>query len=329
MTATAYHVPVMRAECLAFIKDTPPGAWVDGTLGGGGHTAAMLEAAAGTRTVLGLDQDPEALATASARFESDPHRSTLIIARGNFRDLRALVATHLGADTRVAAILLDLGVSSHQLDAATRGFGVRHLDAPLDMRMSDDPTLPTAREFIANATPDALAAALRDFGEIPSARTMATRLQDAAARGRLETAGDLVAVVDTMRAAFRRSLQQPAVLVAQALRIAVNDELGALDAALDAAPDLLVEGGRLVVMSYHSLEDRRVKTAFHRGEHGPDRPARLPPPSDWRPTWRALTHKAIMPSDAEIAANPRARSARLRVAARAALPPSLRAGGAR
>lgn len=325
MTGATYHVPVMRTECLAFIADTPAGAWVDGTLGGGGHTAAMLEIAGG-RPILALDQDPDALATANARFEGDPHRSTLTIARGNFRDLRALVAAHLGQDARVAAILLDLGVSSHQLDAARRGFGVRHLDAPLDMRMSDDPNLPTAREFIANATPEALAAALRDFGEIPSARTMAIRLQDAAARGRLETAGDLVAVVDTMRAAFRRSLQQPAVLVAQALRIAVNDELGALDAALDAAPDLLVPGGRLVVMSYHSLEDRRVKTAFHRGEHGPDRPARLPPPSDWRPTWRALTHKAIMPSEAEIAANPRARSARLRVAARAPLTPDGRGG---
>jgi len=315
--ATPYHVPVMLAECVRYLTEGPAGAWVDGTLGGGGHTAALLTAAAGNRQILGLDQDPEALAEATRRFEGDPHRSTLIIARGNFRDLRALVAANLGAEARVAGVLLDLGVSSHQLDAPARGFGIRHGDAPLDMRMAhNDKDALTAREFVATSTTEDLTRALRDFGDIPAARTMAIRLQEASAHGRLETVADLAAVADSMRAAFRRLHVHPSTLVAQALRIAINDEMGALDAALEAAPDVLLPGGRLVVMSYHSLEDRRVKIAFHRGANGPERPARLPPPSDWFPIWDEVTRKAIKPSDDEIRDNPRARSARLRVAAR-------------
>lgn len=311
-----YHVPVLLQETIDLLLGAPAGPIVDGTLGGGGHTAALLAASNGTRTLLGLDQDPEARTASARRFEADPHRSTLIIGAGNFRDIKAIVAEHLGEGSRVAAVLLDLGVSSHQLDDATRGFGLRHSSARLDMRMTPDAGLPTAREFIADATTDELARVLHDFGEVPAAKTMAIRLQEAAARGRLETAADLMAVADTMRAAFRKLHVHPATLVAQALRIAINDELGALDQALADTPDVLVEGGRLVVLSYHSLEDRRVKTAFHRGANGPERPARLPPPSDWRPTWDIITHKAITASAAEIEANPRARSAKLRAARR-------------
>lgn len=317
MTASRYHTPVLLAASVTALRDTPPGAWVDGTLGGGGHTAGLLAAAAGGRHILAIDQDDEALTAAADRLAGDPHRPTVTLAKGNFRDLAALVGAHLGPDAPVSGVLLDLGVSSHQLDAAHRGFGLRHGDAPLDMRMNPAAGGPTARALVAESSPEALATILRDFGEVPSALTMARRLQDAAARGRLETTGDLMAVVDTMRAAFRRLHVHPATLVAQALRVAVNDELGALDAALDAAAAVLQPGGRLVVISYHSLEDRRVKTAFHRGEHGPERPAKLPPPSDWRPVWRVLTHKVVTPLEAEIAANPRARSARLRVAERA------------
>jgi 16S rRNA (cytosine1402-N4)-methyltransferase len=312
-----YHVPVLLAECVAALSAAPAGAWVDGTLGGGGHTAALLGVAGGARPILAIDQDDDALAAADRRLAGDPHRATVTLARGNFRDLKALVATHLGAGAKVAGVLLDLGVSSHQLDATHRGFGLRHGDAALDMRMNPADGGPTARELVASLSPEALADVLREFGEVPSALTMARRLQDAAARGRLETTGDLMGVVDTMRAAFRRLHVHPATLVAQALRIAVNDELGALDQALADAPEVLLPGGRLVVISYHSLEDRRVKTAIHRGEHGPERPAKLPPPSDWRPVWRAVTHKVVTPGEAEIAVNPRARSARLRVAARA------------
>ena len=323
---TSYHVPVLLPETVALLLGAPAGPIVDGTLGGGGHTAALVDGSNGTRVVLGLDQDPDARAASAQRFTDHPHREHIRIVAGNFRDIRQLLADELGPDAKVAGVLLDLGVSSHQLDASERGFGIRHLNARLDMRMTPDHTRPTARELIASATTEELARILHEYGEVPASRTMATRLQEAAARGRLETIGELVAVVDTMRAAFRKLHVHPATLVAQALRIAVNDELGALEEALADIPHVLMPGGRLVVMSYHSLEDRRVKTAFLRGANGPERPARLPPPSDWRPTWEILTHKALTARDAEIAANPRARSAKLRAAARTPFPPE---GGAR
>ena len=164
-----------------------------------------------------------------------------------------------------------------------------------------------------------LARVLREYGEVPHAGTLAARLKEAQAQGQLASMGDLVRVVDTMRSAFRNLKVHPATIVAQALRIAVNDELGALDEALAKAPDLLVPGGRLVVIGYHSLEDRRTKQAFHTGEHGPERPGKLPPPSDWRPTWQVLTRHPVTADEAEVAQNPRARSAKLRAAARAPL----------
>ncbi|MCC6620685.1 MAG: 16S rRNA (cytosine(1402)-N(4))-methyltransferase RsmH [Deltaproteobacteria bacterium] len=311
---SVYHVPVLVEAVVGLLADAPPGPIVDGTLGGGGHLAA-LHARLGAdpeRRFVGIDKDPEALTAAASRL-GDAARTRFV--RGDFRALDAHIRTALGDDARVAGILLDLGVSSRQLDAADRGFGIKHGHAGLDMRMGDQGE--TAAELVARVEHGELARILREYGEVPHAGTLATRLQQARAEGRLDTMADLVRVVDTMRAAFRQLKVHPATLVAQALRIAVNDELGALDDALGLAPDVLVPGGRLVVISYHSLEDRRVKQAFHHGEHGPERPGKLPPPSDWRPTWKTLTKRPVTADEAEVAVNPRARSARLRAAARA------------
>ena len=319
---SAYHVPVLVDAVVSLLTPTPPGVWVDGTMGGGGHTAALVEAAHGERVVVGIDRDRDALVAAEARFAADPLRSTaggagVRFVHGAFSDLAAHVDRAVGADAKVAGILLDLGVSSHQLDVPARGFAWRHAGAPLDMRMDVASGKPTAREMIASLDVPELARVLREFGEVRDAGRLADRMKAAEAAGQLTTAGELVRVVEGTNPAARRLHVHPATLIFQALRIAVNDELGELERAIASAAARLVPGGRLVVISYHSLEDRRVKHAFVEGERGPARPAKLPPPSDWHPSWEVVTRHAIVPSEAEIAANPRARSAKLRAAAKA------------
>ena len=319
--ATVYHVPVMASAVVRLMLGAPAGPLVDGTLGGGGHAAALVEAmreVGEEREVIGIDQDPEALAAATARFATLSHARFRAV-HGNFRHVARLVPE------KAAAILLDLGVSSWQLDAAHRGFAIKHPDSPLDMRMDPTRGVP-AGELIASLDVPGLARVLRDFGEVKDAHRLADRIKEAQASGKLGTTGELARLVEREASgrgqpasrrpstSGRRLTVHPATLVFQALRIAVNDELGALDQVLAEAPEALLPGGRLLVMSYHSLEDRRVKHAFLEGENGPPRPAKLPPPSDWRPTWKVLTRQALTADDDEIAANPRARSARLRAA---------------
>ncbi|MCB9728826.1 MAG: 16S rRNA (cytosine(1402)-N(4))-methyltransferase RsmH [Deltaproteobacteria bacterium] len=321
-SALPYHVPVMADEVVRWMADCPDGPLVDGTLGGGGHTAALAAATPADRPLVGVDQDGAALREARARLADAgelPQRLKLL--QGSFADLRALLdAAGVPTEHGVAGILLDLGVSSHQLDAAERGFGLKHSDAPLDMRMDRDSQRPTAADLLDTWSEDELAQVLREFGEVQGARGVARALKRARAEGRLSTTGDLARVVESVQKPRRmRPGLHPATTVFQALRIAVNDELTALDRALSEAPELLCEGGRLVVLSYHSLEDRRVKQAFREGERGPERPGHLPPPSEWTQRWRVLTSKPISASDEEIRVNPRARSARLRVAERAPL----------
>jgi 16S rRNA (cytosine1402-N4)-methyltransferase len=326
-----YHIPVMTQEVVAWMADTPDGALVDGTLGGGGHTAALAAATPSTRNIVGVDQDWSALEAARQRISGGgalPDRFTML--HGSFADLgRLLEEAGLPSKHAIAAILLDLGVSSRQLDDAERGFGLKHADGPIDMRMDRKSDRPTAADLLAEWSEDELAQVLRQYGEVQDARTVARSIKRALAEGRLSTTGDLARAVEAVQKPWRsRQGTHPATTVFQAIRIAVNGELDALDKALADAPDLLCEGGRLVVLSYHSLEDRRVKQSFRLGERGPDRPGHLPPPSDWSPTWRVLTPKPVSASDEEVNANPRARSARLRVAERAAVVPA-RAGSGR
>ena len=312
-----YHLPVLVDACTGLLADTPPGVIVDGTLGGGGHTQALIERVGATHSFVGVDRDRDALAAARARFGDAP----VTLVHGNFEDLPTLLPATLGAGVRVSGILLDLGVSSWQLDAPDRGFAIKHPEGALDMRMDQsDEDAATALALIESLEAGPLARVLGEYGEVKAAMTIARRIKEAAAAGRLATTGDLareVSAVSRFVPDRKGTKIHPATRVFQALRIAVNDELGALDRALAAAADLVVDGGRLVVISYHSLEDRRVKHALRLGERGPDLPPRMPLPAGWAPTWRVLTKKSVEATAAEIAQNPRARSARMRAAERA------------
>jgi 16S rRNA (cytosine1402-N4)-methyltransferase len=305
----------MAEAVVALLSAAPAGAIVDGTLGGGGHSAALVE---GTdRLVIGVDQDPEALVEASERLAIPAEQGRFQTIHGNFRDLpRLLAEADLSDEQGPAAILLDLGVSSHQLDEASRGFAFRFPDAPLDMRMNPSEATVTAGSLLETLDATELMRLLREYGEVPRPDRVARAIKQAVDDGAMETTGDLARVVEKAIPGRRGGSVHPATTVFQALRIAVNGELDALDEVLEAAETLLKPGGRLAVISYHSLEDRRVKQRFRRGEQGPPRPGHLPPPSDWNQTWEVVTSKARKASSEEIADNPRARSARLRVAAR-------------
>lgn len=303
------HLPVMLAEVLARLAPRDGGIYADATFGGGGYARAILEAA--SCTLFAIDRDPAAIARGAALAARFPGRLHLL--HGRFGDLLALLE---GRGVRALdGIVFDLGVSSFQLDEGARGFSFR-ADGPLDMRMGADG--PTAADLVARLPAAELARILREFGEERHAGRVARAIVAARAEAPIETTGQLAAIV---RRAVPRSNDgiDPATRSFQALRIAVNDELAEIERGLDAAIRLLAPGGRLVVVAFHSLEDRIVKhrlaAAAGRGPR-PDRhdpAALLPAPA---PTLRLLTREANTPSGAEIDANPRARSARLRAAAK-------------
>lgn len=315
MSTGIFHIPVMAEQAVAFLLATPSGPIVDATLGGGGHTSALLAGSAAERHVIAVDQDLEALAEAKSVLAHQGTEERCTFIHGNFRDLPSLLPAELSSHG-VSGILADLGVSSHQLDAEQRGFGLKHSDAPLDMRMDPSSGAPTAAELIETSSVEELTRTLRDFGEVPGARRLARAMKEALEAGRLQTTRHLAELVEQLSPVRGKRKSHPATTVFQALRIAVNGELDALDELLERAARVLKPGGRLAVMSYHSLEDRRVKHTFRLGQNGPPRPGHLPPPSDWQPTWSVLTSRPVNASEAEVASNPRARSARLRVAER-------------
>lgn len=317
MSTGIFHIPVMAEAAVAFLLATPSGPIVDATLGGGGHTSALLAAGAPERRVIAVDQDQEALTEAESRLTQQGCVDRCTFIHGNFRDLPTLLPEDVSRHG-VSGVLADLGVSSHQLDAAERGFGLKHSSAPLDMRMDPSSSVPTAGEFIEHATVGELTRVLREFGEVAGPGRLAHAMKEAQAGGRLQTTRSLAELVDQLTPTRGNRKTHPATTVFQALRIAVNGELDALDQLLAGAAKVLKPGGRLAVMSYHSLEDRRVKHTFRLGQDGPPRPGHLPPPSDWEPTWKVLTSKPVNASADEVATNPRARSARLRVAERTA-----------
>jgi 16S rRNA (cytosine1402-N4)-methyltransferase len=304
--AGAAHVPVMVAEVVVWLRPRPDACLVDATVGLGGHAAALLAAAPGAR-LLGLDRDPDALARAAERLR--PAGDAVVLRHARYADLSRVLAD-LGWDG-ADAILLDLGVSSLQLDDAARGFSFR-ADAPLDMRM--DPSAgPTAATLVNEASEEDLARVLREYGEEPRARAVARAIVRARP---LATTGALAAVVGGVLGRGRPGLH-PATRTFQALRIAVNAELDELDAFLADGWRLLAPGGRLAVLAYHSLEDRRVKEAFRRWAADCLCPPHLPRCAcGWSAKVRVLTRRPLRPSDEETLRNPRARSARLRVVER-------------
>lgn len=300
------HQPVMVEEVLHFLAPRPGGVYLDCTIGAGGHTEAVLRAAGGRATVIGVDRDPAALAR--ARHNLQAFGPAVRLVGTSFADLEWIL--HGNDAERVDGILLDLGMSSMQVDDPARGFSFRR-EGPLDMRMDPSQAL-TAAEVVNTYAPEDLRRILRTYGEERLADRIARAVVAERRRGPIRTTAQLAAIVEAAYPARGRR-RHPARRTFQALRIEVNRELEALEVALAAAPALLNRGARIVVISYQSLEDRLVKQAFA-GQAGPVRA--LPGLGAAEPggAMEVLTRNAVLPSDAEIERNPRASSARLRAA---------------
>lgn len=310
------HIPVLAEEVMSMLAPGPGSLQIDATLGGGGHTERILEATDPDGRLLGLDADGAAIARVAGRLR---HRygDRLVLRQANFRDL-ATVARQESFDG-VHGALFDLGLSSFQLADTGRGFGFR-AGGPLDMRFDTDRGVP-ASELLATLDTDELTALFRRYGEEPKAGRIARAIVDARRTVPIETAEELAALVERVAPPNPRRARRthPATRVFQALRVAVNEELDALQEGLAAAVDLLRPGGRLVVLSYHSLEDRIVKRLIAAERRGCVCPPELPVcVCGRRPRLRSLTGRPMTPSPAEVATNPRARSARLRAAERLA-----------
>lgn len=306
---TEYHEPVLVEEVLGYLRPSGEGLYMDGTVGGGGHARAILAACPDCR-LLAVDRDAEALE--EARTVLEEHRARVRFIHMRFDEVAADPEIR---DRGLDGALLDLGVSSHQLDDDERGFAFRR-GVALDMRMDTSSGRDAAR-FLAEASEEELASVFRELGEEPRARALAREIVKRRASEPLTSSDDLVAA---MRVALRRSPSpRDKARIFQAVRIAVNRELEVLEEALPALRDALTDGGVLVVIAYHSLEDRVVKNAFR------DWSKSCVCPPEW-PVCRCrgealgetLTRKPVRPSDDEVDANPRARSARLRAWRRAA-----------
>jgi 16S rRNA (cytosine1402-N4)-methyltransferase len=306
MEVIAEHVPVLYKEVLAWLQPRPDGRYIDATLGGGGHASGILAASAPNGRLLGLDADPEAIAFASDILR--PFGERVVLKAANARHLEA-IARPLGF-SQVDGVLLDLGLSSRQLADAERGFSFSQ-DGPLDMRLNSSQGQ-NAADLVNHLPETELADLLWHHGEERHSR----RIARAIVAGRpLTTTGQLADLV--VQTVGRREKIHPATRTFQALRIAVNDELEALDQALPQARDLLRPGGRVAVIAFHSLEDRLVKRFYQRES----RDCLCPPEvlvcvCEHQASLRVLTSKPVRPTADEIARNPRSRSARLRVAER-------------
>ncbi len=309
------HQPVLAEEVITMLAPRPGSLHVDCTIGGGGHTERILEAASPDGRVLGLDADPAAIARVGERLARFGDR--LVLRQVNFRSLGEVApAAGFGA---VDGILLDLGLSSFQLADAGRGFGFR-AGGPLDMRF--DPSRGEAASALLRRLDEAaLVDLFRRYGEEPHARRIARAIVEARRDAPIATAEELAGLVERVvpRRPGPRGRLHPATRVFQAVRIAVNDELEALQAALEASLELLRPGGRLVVLAYHSLEDRLVKRFVAAERRGCTCPPSFPVCVCGRvPRLRPIGSQPLVPTEAEVAANPRARSARLRTAERLA-----------
>lgn len=308
------HVPVLLDEIVEYVAPAPSDRIIDGTFGAGGYTRALLNAAEGVR-VLAIERDPDARAAGQALV--DHFHGRLVLVAGRFGDLAELARTH--AFRPVDGVVLDIGVSSMQLDEAGRGFSFM-ADGPLDMRMERDG--PSAADLVNEMDEADLADVIFAYGEERQSRRVARAVVKAREAGRIVTTRALAGVVERALGRRHDDDRHPATRTFQALRIAVNDELGELARGLAAAEQVLVPGGRLVVVTFHSLEDRIVKRFLQRrsgrlgsgSRHGP------PISDDAAPSFQLVNHRPVTPTEEELAANPRARSAKLRAAIRTEAP---------
>jgi 16S rRNA (cytosine1402-N4)-methyltransferase len=303
------HKPVLLDEVIRYLRCTPGKFFVDGTVGGGGHARAILEKTAPDGRLIGIDWDEKALVKARSNLQSYEER--LVLVQENFALIGLVLAQlHIQA---VDGILLDLGLSSFQVDEAARGFSF-NLAGPLDMRM-DTREKNTAAHLVNTLSEDKLAAIIRNFGEERWHRRIARHIVRARDEEAIETTDRLARVVYSSIPAGKRARQRhPATRTFQALRLAVNRELDHLQTFLQGALDWLKPGGRLAIVSFHSLEDRLVKQAFANWARSCRCPARSPIcQCEGRPLVRLVNKKPVVPGKSEIQANPRARSGRLRV----------------
>ena len=309
----AGHVPVLRDEAIAALNPRAGGRYIDGTFGGGGHARALLATSAPDGVVLAIDADPAAIARAEELRTEPEIGPRLVPVQRNFANL-ADVAQERGFPS-VDGILLDLGLSSFQLDSAERGFAFR-FDGPLDMRF--DPTRGVSASELVNSLPETeLADLIWRFGEEPGSRRIARAIVRERSNEQIVSTTQLASIVERALGGRRGRETHPATRTFQALRIATNDELGSLDAALHAAVNILRPGGRLAVIAFHSLEDRQVNRFMERESATCVCPPELPIcMCDHQPRLQRVTRRAVRPSAGEAAANPRARSAVLRVAER-------------
>ncbi|MBQ6469436.1 MAG: 16S rRNA (cytosine(1402)-N(4))-methyltransferase RsmH [Lachnospiraceae bacterium] len=303
------HEPVMLRECLDALCIRPDGIYVDGTMGGAGHSVEIARILGPTGKLIGIDQDEDAVKAASDRLA--PYRDRVDIVRDNFRNIRQVMNERNIA--HADGILLDLGVSSYQIDNPERGFSYMQ-DAPLDMRM-DRRGSTTAADLVNQLPEGELSRILRDFGEERFAGSIAAKIVREREKAPIRTTGELVRII---RSSIPRKFQDagghPAKRTFQALRIALNDELSAVEDTVDEMIDLLGSGGRLCIITFHSLEDRIVKNAFRTNEH----PCTCPPDfpvcvCGKKPKGKVITKKPILPGKEEMERNPRAKSAKLRV----------------
>lgn len=307
-----HHLPVLLNECLDGLNLKPTGVYLDCTLGGAGHSSEILQRLGEGGLLVGIDRDAEAIEAATARLSAVPSSARFQVLRGNFHDAPALLR-EAGVGS-LDGVLIDLGVSSHQLDIRERGFSY-HDDAQLDMRMDQSQAL-SAREVVNGWSEDELNRVLRDYGEEKWARQIARVICDRRKAAPIETTSQLVEIID---AAIPKKFRQgdgshPARRTFQALRIAVNDELDPLEPALRALARLLNPGGRLCVITFHSLEDRIVKNTFRSLADPCTCPKSFPVcVCGKKPTVKLVTRKPITASEAELAQNPRSRSASLRI----------------
>lgn len=304
------HITVLLKETVDGLHIQPDGTYVDCTLGGGGHSSYLLSQLSENGRLIAFDQDETAIRNAQEKFASYGDR--FIAVRSNFRYVKEVLAD-LGIE-QVDGVLFDLGVSSPQLDTPERGFSYHH-DAPLDMRMDQDAPL-TAYEVVNEWPYEKLVKIFFQYGEEKFSKQIVRKIEAARAAKPIETTGELVELIkEGIPAPARRTGGHPAKRVFQAIRIAVNDELQAFEEAVEAAIEVTKPGGRISVITFHSLEDRICKTVFKTHSTLPQLPPGLPIiPDEYKPKLKLITRKPLLPTEDELEENNRARSAKLRIA---------------